>query len=387
MTLLDVFIVASALSAVVGGYRLGFLARAISWVGLGLGLTGAALALPRILEAFPDAGEVQLFFAAVGILIGGGVVGQAIGLALGGRARVALPDGPARTTDHAAGAVAGVVGVLFAVWLLLPTMASVPGWPAEQARNSTLARSIVDLFPEAPETFTTLRQIIGDDRFPQVFAALEPAPDLGDPPAATGIPSDVSERVAQSVMRIESEACGRIQEGSGFAIRDGLVMTNAHVVAGASQTEVVRTDGARLAGTLVGFDPDRDLAAIRVPDLNRSALPVATPEIGDGGGVYGFPGGGSLRIAPFEIARQVRATGTDIYDQDRIEREVFFLSSALRAGDSGSALVDPTGQVVGVAFAVAPDRGGVAYALSDAELRAFMERDLSAPVGSGPCIG
>ena len=105
------------------------------------------------------------------------------------------------------------------------------------------------------------------------------------------------------------------------------------------------------------------------------------------GGVYGFPGGGSLRIAPYEIARRVRATGTDIYDRERTEREVFFLSAALAPGDSGSALVDPNGDVAGVAFAIAPDRGGVAYALTDTELRAFMTRDLSAPVNTGACIG
>ena len=81
------------------------------------------------------------------------------------------------------------------------------------------------------------------------------------------------------------------------------------------------------------------------------------------------PGGGDLRIAPFEIAREVRARGQDIYDDDRTEREVFFLSAALHPGDSGSALVDRTGAVVGVAFAIAPDRRDVAYALTESRAR------------------
>jgi S1-C subfamily serine protease len=387
VTVLDLVIAAAAISAIVAGHRLGFLARAISWLGLALGLTVAALILPHVLEVFSDAGETELFFAAVGILVGGAAAGQAIGLAVGGRARVAIPPGPARAADRAAGAVAGVLGVLVAVWLLLPTMATVPGWPAEQARNSTVARSIAAAFPEAPDTFLALRQVIGDDRFPQVFAALDPAPDLGDPPVATGIPVDVSDRAAQSVLRVEARACGRIQEGSGFVADDGLVVTNAHVLAGGREVEIVRTDGARLAGTVVGFDPDQDLAAVRVPGLDRPPLAVTPADIGDIGGVYGFPGGGQLRIAPYEVARRVRATGTDIYDEDRIEREVFFLSAALGPGDSGSALVDPAGRVVGVAFAIAPDRGGVAYALTDNELRDFMARDLSEPVDSGPCLG
>jgi S1-C subfamily serine protease len=387
VTFLDLFIIVSAVSAIVAGYQLGFLARAISWFGLALGLLLAAWALPRLLEALPDAGEVQLFVAAVAILVVGAITGQALGLAVGGRARVAVPAGGAQRADRAAGAVAGALGVLVAAWLLLPTMATVPGWPAEQARNSTVARGIVAVLPEAPDTFTALRQLIGDDRFPQVFAALEPAPDLGDPPLETGLSPEVAERAARSVVRLESRACGRIQEGSGFVVRDGLVVTNAHVLAGATDTEVVRTDGARLPGTVVGLDPDRDLAAVRVGGLDRGPLAVASPAIGDRGGVYGFPGGGSLRIAPYELARRVQATGTDIYDRDRIEREVYFLSAALRPGDSGAALVDPRGEVVGVAFAIAPDRGGVAYALSENELNAFMRRDLSGAVDTGPCIG
>jgi S1-C subfamily serine protease len=386
VTVLDIVIIVAGVSAIVAGYRLGFLVRAVSWLGLALGFGLAAWALPRILEAFSGMGEVQLFFAAVGILIAGGVIGQAVGLVVGGRISVVIPRGPAEQADRAAGAVAGGVGVLIGVWLLLPMMATVPGWPAEQARNSSVARAIAASFPDAPDTFQALRHVIGDNRFPQVFSALEPAPDLGDPPASTGIPAEISERVGQSVVRIESPACGRIQEGSGFVLSDDLVITNAHVVSGTTGSEVVRTDGVRLAGTVVGFDPDRDLAALQVDGLNRSPLPVAAPEIGDVGGIYGFPGGGQLRIAPYEIARRVEATGTDIYDRDRIEREIFFLSAGLRPGDSGSALVDGDGEVVGVAFAIAPDRDGVAYALTEDELADFANRDVSSPVDTGPCI-
>ena len=91
---------------------------------------------------------------------------------------------------------------------------------------------------------------------------------------------------------------------------------------------------------------------------------------GDRGGVYGYPGGGDLRIAPYEIAREVEARGTDIYDDDQTVAQRVFLSAHLRPGDSGSALIDPTGSVVGVAFAIAPDRSNVAYALTVDELDA-----------------
>jgi S1-C subfamily serine protease len=300
---------------------------------------------------------------------------------------VAIPEGSARTVDKTAGALAGVLGVMLLLWLTLPTMATVPGWPADQARNSALARAVNSLLPEPPDTFATLGRFVGDGRFPQVFNALRPAPDLGGPPARTGISPALSQRVAASTVRVEGEACSRLQEGSGFVVDDEVVVTNAHVVAGNASTEVVRTDGSRAAATVVTFDPDRDLAVLSVPGLDRPALPLAEGEEGDRGGVYGYPGGGDLRIAPFEIARQVTARGTDIYDDDRTERDVFFLSAHLRPGDSGSALVTPQGEVVGVAFAIAPDRNNVAYALSDEELDGVLAEARSGAVNTGPCIG
>ena len=92
-------------------------------------------------------------------------------------------------------------------------------------------------------------------------------------------------------------------------------------------------------------------------------------------------------MAPFQIGQRVKARGTDIYDQQRYEREVFFLSAALAPGDSGAALVDPAGTVVGVAFAIAPDRPNVAYALTTAEVNAVRETITGEPVEPGPCLG
>jgi S1-C subfamily serine protease len=102
--------------------------------------------------------------------------------------------------------------------------------------------------------------------------------------------------------------------------------------------------------------------------------------------VFGYPGGGPLEISPFEVARAVTATGRDLYESHRIRRQVFFLSAELRPGDSGAALVDPNGDVVGVAFAIAPDRRNVAYALTTEELGAVLGGDLGGEVDTGPCL-
>ena len=62
------------------------------------------------------------------------------------------------------------------------------------------------------------------------------------------------------------------------------------------------------------------------------------------------------------------------------------LASELAPGDSGSALVDPQGQVIGVAFAIAPDKPGVAYALALSELREVLQGDLSRERDTGGCL-
>jgi S1-C subfamily serine protease len=83
--------------------------------------------------------------------------------------------------------------------------------------------------------------------------------------------------------------------------------------------------------------------------------------------------------------RQVAsAVGRDIYGQDRTRREVLFLAASLRPGDSGSAFIDADGKVAGVAFAIAPDRPGTAYALDDSELRAALATPRQ--LGVGPCV-
>ena len=232
MNALDGIVVLVGVGAAVGGYRLGFVARALSWIGLAIGVTLATLLLPRIIQSFRGADELRLFLSAVGILVGSAALGQALGLLAGSRLRFAIPPGPAEVADRAAGSIVGALGVIVALWFLLPSMADVQGWPASQARTSAVAQAIDDAFPDAPDSFQVLRQLIDQDQFPRVFDTLEPSPSLGSPPVSAELAPDVSTRVAESAVQIRGEACGVIQEGSGFVAAPSVVLTNAHVVAG-----------------------------------------------------------------------------------------------------------------------------------------------------------
>ncbi len=356
-------------------------------MGLALGVAIGAQVLPALLRSLDDASAAQLLLVTVGVLVGSAFVGQALGYLLGTRLHATLPGSTVRSADRAAGAAAGVAGVLLAIWVLLPLMADVPGEFASQARSSRVARFVHDAFPDPPNTVDTLRRLVGEDQFPRVFTdVFERAPDLGPPPTSTNIPQAVVDIVVPSTVKVQGVACSRVQEGSGFVAGPGLVVTNAHVVAGEDETVVQRSDGSEVRARVVAFDPNRDLAVLRADDLDRPSLDRGSIEEGGVGAVFGHPGGEALRAAPFEVGDAVTATGKDIYDRQRTEREVLILSSALRPGDSGAALIDPAGQVVGVAFAIAPDRPGVAYALDMEELEAVLDTDLTRVVDTGPCL-
>jgi S1-C subfamily serine protease len=386
VNLLDLIIVALAFGAAVGGYRLGLLARATSWGGMLIGLFLTARIVEPVAEAMEGASPLRILLTAAGLLIGGAFLGQAVGLLLGARLNRTLREGPAREVDKVGGAIAGALGVAIVVWLVAPAMARVPGTSARLARQSVITGALAEALPPPPDALRTLERIVGTE-LPAVLDAFEQAPDLGPPPAESGLDAEVAEAAAASTVKVEAYACGRVQDGSGSVLMDpDYVVTNAHVVAGADEVFVERyPDGEAITATVVGFDPARDLAVLRADGLDRPALPLVSAEEGDVGAVFGHPGGGPLELSPFQVGREVTATGRDIYDAAPTSRQVLFLAAQLQPGDSGGALVDPAGEVVGVAFAIAPDDPNVAYALTVAEVEAVLSGPLE-PVSPGPCL-
>lgn len=385
MNILDLVVVVLMAGAALGGYRLGFLARALSWAGMGLGIVLAARFLPNILERFENGQPSGKLMIAVGVLLGGTFIGQALGLVVGARLQGVLPPG-GRPLDRAAGAASGVLGVLVGLWLMVPTLGAVPGDMARLARSSTLLGFVDEVAPPAPDTLQALRRLVGENTFPEVFSGLDPSPDVGPPPAESGLSQATLDRVIPSTVLVEGPACGRIQEGSGFVADDGIVVTNAHVVAGEDETELVTQDGRRVSATVVYFDPDRDLAVLSAPGLDLPPLPIGDAGPDDIGAVLGHPGGGPLDVSPFLVSDEVEAVGRDLYDRHETRRQVLILASDLAPGDSGAALVSPAGEVVGVAFAIAPDRPRTAYALDVVELQVALSAPRGAEAETGRCL-
>ncbi len=384
---LDLLIGLALFSAAFGGYRMGFIARAASWIGLAAGMIIAIRVLPIILRNVDAANSSDRLTVVVVAILGGALLGQIAGLFAGARLAAVVPAGPLRVGDRILGSVVGVFGVLVSVWLMLPLAANVQGWPAQQVRTSNIAAAIYDHAPHPPNAMATLRRLVGSSSFPEVFSGLQAAPETGPAPKTVPLSSELVREVAEATVRVEGEACRRTQDGSGFAVSGDLIVTNAHVVAGEKTTTVMSPNGREYAAYVVYFDAGRDLALLQVPDYKGRALPIGEAKAGEAGAVFGHPGGQSaLSVQPALVSQSITAVGRDLYDRAQTRRDVLVLSANLQQGDSGSALVNTRGEVIGVAFAIAPDRPGTAYALSTDELRAALAAPRSGPVSTGACL-
>ena len=386
MNVLDVVLVGAAVLALIGGYRLGFTTRVLSWVGLAVGLLVGMRVLPRALEKVDPVDHVRVVLVTVGVVLVFAAIGQAVGLWAGNRLAPDLTGRGAVAADRALGAVAGLVGLIALVWLILPVLAATPGWPGQLTTGSSVARAIDDDLPDPPDLSQALRSLVGADNYPQVFDALRPDAAIGAPPPESGLTDAVAATAARSVVKVEGVACRRIQDGTGCVVAEDLVVTNAHVVAGERSSEIMRDDGRKVDAEVVAFDPDRDLALLQVSGSTARPSPSPRPAGRDG-----------RRVRPprrrAAAHRPVRGgPGARRHRQGHLRHRPHPPPGARAGsrpppGDSGSALIDRQGEVVGVAFAISPEQAGVAYALATSELTPVLAGPHDAPVSTGPCIG
>jgi S1-C subfamily serine protease len=383
---LDVAVIAAAVAAGIGGWRLGFLARAFAWAGVAIGLAIGIAFVPNVITTFGGTNADDRVTVAILFLLLLATVGQALGLGVGILVHRAREEPkPLPRWDRAAGAALGVLGVVILVWMIIPSLAAAKGWPARMARGSTVVAAVEDFAPDQPDQFAAWGRTIADAPYPSALGPLDDPPDPGNPPVLD-IPADVDELVRESVVKVTGRACDQIQDGSGWVTRDGLVVTNAHVIAGEDTTTVEDASGNEHDAIAVAFDPVRDLAVLQIDDHPVRGLTLGEAEVGDVGAVYGFPGGGELRAAPARIGEEILAVGTDIYRTGESRRQVYVLAASLAPGDSGGALVDENGRVVGVAFAIDPGRDATAYAVNDEEVQVVLDTVDPDGVDTGDCL-
>jgi S1-C subfamily serine protease len=160
------------------------------------------------------------------------------------------------------------------------------------------------------------------------------------------------------------------------------------VVAGTSAVRVETRDGPR-DGTVVVFDPERDLAVIYVPGLRAPVLPFVREPAAPGADaiVLGYPLNGPYNAQPARVRESGAITGPAIDDSADVTREIYTIRALVRRGNSGGPLVAPNGDVLGVIFAVAREDRNVGFALTAAEASgpAKLGADRTRGVETGAC--
>jgi S1-C subfamily serine protease len=372
------------------GYMQGFIVGAMSLVGFALGAFVGTRLGPLILPGGSNSRYAPLF-GLVGALLAGGVLASGFeGLGVHARAALRLPG--LRTIDGLLGAALTACAGLGIAWIVgaiaLQSSGSRP-LRADIQRSAILSELNQLLPPSGP----ILHALARFDPLPSVRG---PSADV--PPPTRGILASPGVRRARpSVVRVIGSACGLGVEGSGWVAAPGLVVTNAHVVAGETDT-VVQVGGKppNLPAQAVRFDTHDDIAVLRVAGLAEPSLKLEPdPRARTAAAILGYPLDGPFDAEPARVGQAQPVRTQDAYGKGDIVREITPLRGLVRPGNSGGPLVDASGGVVATVFAAitsgsGQDAGGGGFAVPNslvgAQLRAA-ESHPGSTVSTGPCAG
>jgi S1-C subfamily serine protease len=385
MTELDWIVVAFVAVLAGFGFRRGFIVGVLSFGGFALGAFLGTRLGPLLLSRGSSSPYAPAF-GLVGALLAGAILAGVLE-GLGFRLRRALFLPGLGLLDGLLGAVLGAALGLGIVWILAAVAAQTPGQTALRAdiQRSKILRELNRLLPPTGSILNALARL---DPLPQLAG---PSPNVAAPQPR--IAHDPGVRTAsRSVVRVLGAACGLAIEGSGWVAQPGVVVTNAHVVAGEQDTTVeVGGSSPGLPVRPIAFDPTDDIAVLRVPDLDVPALNLAQePASGTAGAILGYPENGPFDVQPGRIGRTQTVITQNAYGQGPVSRLLTPLRGLVRPGNSGGPLVDGEGHVLTTVFASTLGGGphggyGVANATVAHVLAEADRVGPDAQVSTGPC--
>ena len=346
----DWFVLGIVVLAAIYGFARGLVRGALSLLGFALGAYVGARLAPTVLS---DGSPYVPLVALGGALLGGTLLS---GLAemLGVTLRSSLGRIPGlRGVDSVAGALLGGAAGLVLSWAIGAVLLYLPGQLElrRAVQESVILSRVNEEFP--PERLLeTLERVdpLGVFAGPPVIVAPPDSKLARDPDVV---------RASESVVRISGVACGLGIEGSGWIARRGLVVTNAHVVAGVDEPLVDRRGGEGFEAAVVAFDVKNDLAVLQVPGLEGRPLRLAEPERGIPVALIGYPGNGPLSRIPGRLGGTSAFVSRDAYGRGPITRTVTAIRGMVQPGLSGGPGVDARGRVRTTVFARRPgERGG-----------------------------
>lgn len=342
MSAVDLIALAVIVLSALAGFRRGLVVGVFSLAGLALGAYVGARVGPSIV------GERARWLPVVAL--GGAIlvasVGRAIGAMIGRHLRRGLLVlGPLRVFDNVGGAMLGLATGVVLCWAIGAVLLYTPG-QTELRRYAQDSAVLSRLNTEYPPS-----------RLIDTLANIDPFATLAGPAAGVGAPdpavlnSSGVNGAALSVVRVIGHACGLGIEGSGWVAAKGLVVTNAHVVAGVDSPRVDRNDGVLLGATVVSFDKVNDIAVLRVRGLTARPLPLIDAVENTPGALLGYPRNGPYAETPVRVGREAQIIGRDAYGTFPTPRRVTTLRGSVQSGNSGGPVVDAEGRVLTTVFA------------------------------------
>lgn len=365
------------------GYVQGFIVGAMSLAGFAVGAFLGTRVAPLLLSQ-GDRSPYAPLFGLLGALLAGGVVASGLE-GVGTRVRSALRIPGLRAVDGLLGAVLTACVGLGIAWIIGAVALNASGSRPLRTdiQNSTILRALDRILPPSGPILNALARI---DPLPSVHG---PAPDVAAPDRRVLGSRGVRAGHA-SVVRVFGTACGLGVEGSGWVVAPGLVITNAHVVAGETDTQIqIGGVGPGHAAHTLVFDTHNDIAVLSVPGLGLRPLAMAAnPHSGQAAAVLGYPLDGAFDAQPGRLGQTETVETQNAYGQGHVLRTITALRGKVRPGNSGGPMVDARGQVLATVFAAltgTPSQGG--FAVPNSLVRADLRRaqDQSAPASAGPC--
>ncbi|HEV2775968.1 MAG TPA: MarP family serine protease [Solirubrobacteraceae bacterium] len=378
MTAIDILIIVFAAFFGLIGFARGFLIGALSLVGF---VGGAYLGTrfgPQLLEE-GNASPFAPLFGLLGALVGG-VILSAGAESIGGAMRSGIRSPVFGVFDGLMGSVLAVALALGLAWLVSVIVLQTPG---VREYRGTIQRSVI---------LQELNTVLPSDRVLKALARFDPFPSITgpsvdvEPPRGSVARDPDIEGAGRSIVRVLSNSCGLGVAGSGWVAAPGVVVTNAHVIAGSDNTDVEpKGSGARLDATAIHFDSRNDVAVLRVPALDRPALEFSREvKRTEPGAVLGFPLNGPYKIVPARVGATTTVLANNAYGTRRVRREVTAFRADVEPGNSGGPIVDVAGRVSGTVFSKLLGSAG-GYAVPNAIVRDALGGARDA-VGTGRCV-
>jgi S1-C subfamily serine protease len=280
--------------------------------------------------------------------------------------------------DRVAGLVLGLVAGVFLCWAVGAVLLYLPG---ETDLRREVQRSLI---------LSEINDVVPPERFLEELERVDPigvflGPPAIVPPPEKGIATDKDVvRASNGVVRVTGIACGLGVEGSGWVARPGLVVTNAHVVAGIRNPRIDVPSGKAFVSTVVAFDSTNDLAVLRVPGLRAPVLPLAAPERSLPVALVGYPQNGPLTLTPARLGGTADVLSRDAYGRGPVKRQISTIRGSVQPGSSGGPGVDAQGHVRTTVFARRPRETG-GYGIPTDLVRKLLAQASRKPVATTDC--